>query len=106
MPQITNNLSGERRSAGLKWRAPRHNEIDRDASEMLDGSRNERHRQLRRRREERIRSKKDSGADRAIVVVPVSAGVRRGRLRRLGFPAAYSESGIGVMNAVEMDMAE
>ena len=106
MPKISNNLSGERRSAGLKWRPPRHDEIDRDASEMLDGSRNERHRQLRRRREERIRSKKDRGADRAIVVVRVVAGLRRATRRCLGGRVAKSQSGVGVMNAVEMDMPE
>ena len=36
MPKISNNRSGERRSAGLKWRPPRHDENDSDASEMLD----------------------------------------------------------------------
>ena len=88
--KISNNRSGERRSAGLKWRAPRHDENDSDASEMLDRSRNKRHRQLRRRRQERVRGEKDRGADRAIVVVRVVAGVRRGQLRRLGSRAAYS----------------
>ena len=106
MPKISNNLSGERRGAGLKWRSPRHDEIDRDAIEMLDGSRNERHRQLRRRRQERVRGEKDRGADHAIVVVRVIAGVRRGQLRRLGSRAAYSRSGVAAMDAVEMDMPE
>jgi len=104
MPKISNNLSGERGSAGLKWRAPRHDEIDRDGSEMLDWSRNKRHRQLRRRREERIRSKKDRGADRAIVVVRVVAGLRRAERRCLGCRAAYCQR--RATNAVEMDMPE
>jgi len=90
----------------LKWHTPRHDEIDRDASEVLDWSRNKRHRQLRRRLQERVRGKEDRGADRAIVVVRVIARLRRGKLRRLRSGAGDCKSRIGAMNAVEMDMAE
>ena len=90
----------------MKWRAPRRDEKRGDAIEMLDCLRNKRHRQFRRWRQERGRGEIDRGADRAIIVIPVIAGVRRGKLRRLGSRAAYSRSGVGVMDAVEMEMPE
>ena len=106
MAKISNNPSGERWSAGLKWRAPRHDETDRDAIEMLNWSRGERHRQLRRRRQERVGGEIDRGADRAIIVVLIIAGLRRRKLPRLSCRAAHSQSGVGAMNAVEMDVPE
>ncbi len=106
MPKISNNLSGERGSAFLKWRAPRCDENDHDVIEMLDCLRNERRRQFRRRRKERVRGEIDRGADRAIVVVPVIGGVLRGKLRRLRSRPGINKSGVGAMNAVEMDVPE
>jgi len=90
----------------LKWCSPRHDENDRYAIEMLDCLRNERHRQFRRRWKERVRGEIDRGTDRAIVVIPVIAGMRRWKLRRLRARAGDCKSQVRAMNAVEMNMPE
>ena len=78
----TTGRSGERRSARLKWRSLWRDEKERDEIGMLDGFRNEQHRQLRRLRQERRRREMDYRTNRAIIVRLIG-GMLRGRGRVL-----------------------
>ena len=96
--------SGERGSAGLERRAPRHDENGGDAIEMLDCLRAKRHRQLRRLGNKRIGGEVDRGANRAVIVCLIAGLVvgKRGRSRRSG----NRDNSGSARDAVEMDVSE
>jgi hypothetical protein len=103
MPRISNDRgSGERRSAGLERGAPRCDEDNRDAIDMLDRSRDERHRQLRRLRNKRIGRKLDGGANGAIIVTAAMLVGEQRRTRHSGDGA----DGRGARNGIEMHVSE
>lgn len=88
----------------MEWGTPRRDECGGDATGMLDGLSSERHRQLRRLRQGRVRREIDASADRAIIVVGAVAGVLRGN--GLRYLRASGNSGKAAMEAVEMDVPE
>lgn len=107
MPKISNDRrSGERRSARLKGCSSRRDENDRNAIEMLDGLSDERYRQLRRLRQERIRGEKDGGADRAIIVGVIARLSRWNGLRRRRARGQDMNGGEAATGAVEMHVPE
>lgn len=104
--------SDERRSARLEWCAPGGNQDRGGVAEMLDGFGNGWRRQLRRLRQKRVCGEINAGADRAIIIVRIVAGLlnRRGsqRLRAASGDNTLSRRAMNAveMNAVEMNVPE
>lgn len=91
----------------MEWYSLRRNENDCDAIGMLDLPRDERQRQLRRLRQERVGGEKDRGADRAVVVGVVVAWLSRGtRLRTRRGRAGDGYRRRSGTKAVDMDVPE
>ena len=91
----------------MKWCSPRENKIDRDAIEMLDQPRSKKRRQLRRLRNKRVRGEIDRGADSAIMIVLIIAGLLPGNgLQYLRSRASDIDRRGGATNAVYMDVPE
>jgi hypothetical protein len=104
MVKISNDRkSGEWRSARLEWRPSRGEKGDRYTIRVLEPANRKRHRQLRRLRQQRCRSKMDRGADRAVIVGVTDRLLCRGR--RGGRPSG-GETAAGVPEVAQMDVAE